>query len=147
MEFTDDQIDFLNKVCGSGIWTSDIDGNIDVFGSVNMSGMDLTEIPVKILWVMGDFDCSNNKLTTLKNCPYYIKTRFIFKNNNLTEYFKSIKEEDFPHWEKLGYSDWEDTLSEYPFLVNIAKKYIKWDYVSIHYFLNRCPQTKIYYKD
>jgi hypothetical protein len=96
------------------------------------------------VWVIEDFNCSGNNLTTLKNCPYYVHRRFICKNNNLTDYFKSIKEEDFRHWDNFTIGDWEDILNEYPFLVNIAKKYIKGDYVGIDYFLKKCPLTKIY---
>jgi len=143
MELTKEQIEFLNKVCmGIGKWKLNSDGKVDVDGSVDMIDMDLTEIPVKFGRVEGDFNCFGNKLTTLKNCPTSIGRKLFFGENNLTDYFKSTKEEDFPHWYKLL---WGMVLSEYPFLVNIGKKYIMNG--DLRYYLNNISQTKLYYKD
>ena len=118
MELTKEQIQFLNKVC-KGTWILNSDGKVDVDGDVRMNGMGLTEIPVKfgsVAW----FYCECNNLTTLKNCPDFIGGSLIFWFNNLTNYFKNLKEEDFPHWDNLL---WGVVLGEYPFLINIAKKY------------------------
>jgi hypothetical protein len=139
---TKKQIKFLNTVCCGNRWTLNENGEVDVDGWVNMSNMKLTEIPVKFGRVEDWFDCSVNKLTTLKNCPTYIGGNFWCQGNNLTEYFKNIKEEDFPHWDKLR---WAWMLEECPFLVNIAKNYCDREYFKI--FLNRFPKTKEFYID
>ncbi len=140
-----------------------INGGIIVSsGDVIINNMNIKEIPIKFNTVSGDFNCWGNKLTTLKNIPYDIggdlniannslenipshfslKGRLIIYDNPLTDYFKSIKEEDFPYWDKLL---WYQVLREYPFLVNIAKKYTENNFfVDI---LNHHPITKLYLKD
>jgi len=73
MELTKEQIDFLDKVCdGREYWGLNPNGEVDVDGAVDMSGMQLTEIPVKFGRVNGNFHCYYNNLTTLKNCPDYM---------------------------------------------------------------------------
>ncbi len=141
MKLTQEQIDFLDKVCrGRKNWTLNSDGEVDVAVAVNIRG-GITEIPVKFGRVEGEFSCSYNNLTALKNYPNFISGNFYCYDNPLKEYFKNIKEEDFPHWDKL---DWDVVLGEYPFLINIAKNYIDDDLWGI---LNKYPQTKLYYKD
>ena len=159
MKLTEEQIEFLDRVC-DGSWKLNSDGEVDVDGSVYMSYMNLKEIPVKFGRVKGDFLCSDNQLTSLKNAPTSIgasfscsknqltslknapKTivggRFYCSKNNLTNYFKNIKEEDFPHWDKFN---WGSILEEYPFLINIGKKYLSKDF---KYYLDNYPQTKLY---
>ena len=68
------------------------DGSIDVNGDVYIQNSEfteislkLTELPLKFNKVRGDFDCSNNKLTTLKGCPKYVGGNFSCGNNNLTD--------------------------------------------------------------
>ncbi len=141
MELTEEQREFLNKVCYKKRWTLNSDGEVDVDGTVDMSDMNLTEIPVKFGRVTR-FNCSYNNLTTLKNCPYSVGWMGVY-NNPLTEYFKSIKEEDFPHWGKL---DWGNMLSEYPFLINIRMNQGWVDREALKYWLDFIPQTKLYYK-
>ena len=157
MNLSEEQIEFLNKVC-DGTWTLNSKGEVDVDGSVNMVNMKLTQIPVKFGKVSGYFDCSHNQLTSLKGSPtsvggdfrcsnnqltslignpIFIEGYFYCYNNQLTDYFKNIKEQDFPHWDILY---WFDVLKEYPFLVNIGKKYIK----DLKEHLNKLPQTKLY---
>ena len=86
----------------------------------------------------GYFYCLHNNLTSLDSCPTLIEGGFgCSYNNHLTNYFKNIKEEDFLHWDKLY---WGDILRKYPFLINIAKKYIK----NLKVYVDRYPQTKIY---
>jgi len=104
-----------------------------------MSRRNLTEIPVRFGRVSGAFLCANNQLTTLKNCPTSVEGWFNCYNNNLTDYFKNIKEEDFPYWNKL---DWYNILMEYPFLINIGKKYLSEK--ELKEVLNQIPLTKIY---
>jgi len=141
---TKEQIEFLDKVCrGRKYWKLNSNGEVDVDGSVNMIEMQLTEIPVKFGRVGNTFDCSHNNLTTLKNYPTEIGWIFSVHGNNLKDYFKSIKEEDFPHWYELN---WFMCLSEYPFLINTLKNFFGGGDV-LENFLNRVPQTKLYYKD
>lgn len=52
-------------------------------GRMNMSDMQLKNIPVKFRKVEGGFDCSENKLTTLKGCPNEIGGLFSFHSNNI----------------------------------------------------------------
>jgi hypothetical protein len=167
MELTEEQIRFLDEVCnGRKHWKLNSNGEVDVNSSVVMNSMGLTEIPVKFGVVKGVFYCYDNKLTTLKNCPNVIKgyfqcgwndltsidftpTSFSGKesfigisNNNLTDYFKNLKEEDFKYWDKL---DWEwsaGILKEYPFLINIGKKYLSKR--KLRLILNGYPLLKLY---
>jgi hypothetical protein len=167
MELTEEQIEFLDKVCfgrekfqsegevwafetgsvknpvkfGRECWELNSNGEVDVDGDVDMSNMNLTEIPVKFGRVEWDFSCANNRLTSLKNCPEFVGGIFNCHSNNLTDYFKSIKEEDFTLsvWLSLYCFD---ILGEYPFLINIGKKYWKRDEL-VFYILNN-PQIKFY---
>jgi hypothetical protein len=138
MKLTKKQRGFLDEVC-DGEWTLNENGEVDVDGTVDMRNMNLTKIPVMFGKVSGEFRCAHNKLTTLKNCPDSIGGDFYLYNNNLTDYFKSIKEEDFPHWKDLY---WGDVLEEYPFLVNIGKKYFNREYLK--YYLKHYPLLKLY---
>ena len=141
MQLTKEQIEFLNKVCYNR-WTLNENGKVDVDGGVSMNNTKLTEIPVKFGRVGGWFHCANNNLTTLKNCPDWIYGQITFYKNPLTNYFKNIKEEDFPHWRKLHHSL---VLGEYPFLINIIKKYMNEEILK--FYLNEYPLTKLYYRD
>lgn len=145
IELTKEQVEFLDKVV-KGRYVV-VDGKVDVYGGVNMVNMNLTEIPVKFGRVRmqldseggwgGYFTCSDNNLTTLKNCPDKTDSMFFYKGNLLSDYFKNIKEEDFSNWDKLN---WFDTLREYPFLINIGKKYV----TDLKMYLDIFPQTKLY---
>ena len=57
-----------------------------VNGSVMLSGSQWTEIPewLKDVKISGDFDCSDNKLSSLKNCPQDIEGSFWCSFNKLT---------------------------------------------------------------
>ncbi len=143
MELTKEQIEFLDKFCKDK-WALNSDGKVDVTKSIFINRMEhLTEIPVKFGRVSGYFNCASNNLTTLKNCPDVIDIKgvtFNFYNNNLTNYFKSIKEDDFPHWDKLHY---DSVIREYPFLINILKKYFNSKNYLEHY-ITQYPLTKLY---
>jgi hypothetical protein len=74
----------LNKTV-EGTYTIQSDGTADVKGNVNISGMDLLiEIPVKFGKVTGNFDCSRNKLTSLKGAPQSVGGSFYCHLNQLT---------------------------------------------------------------
>jgi len=146
MQLTEEQIKFLDKVCYVNRlrvrgykWKLNSDGKVDVDGSVIITNLNLTEIPVKFGRVEGWFRCANNNLTTLKNCPDYVSEEFCCSGNNLTNYFKSIKEDEFPLWKSLNLGD---ILEEYPFLVNIMNKYFDKDDLKI--YINEYPLTKLY---
>jgi hypothetical protein len=120
MELTKEQIEFLDKFCKDK-WILNSDGKVDVMKSLFINRVELTEIPVKFGKVTGDFD---------------------LYNNNLKDYFKSIKEEDFHNWDKLNHLQFID---DYPFMINIIKKYTSKYILTI--ILNRTPLTKLYYRD
>ena len=136
MQLTEEQIEFLDNVCPKK-WKLNSEGKVDVEGNVDILNLDITEIPVKFGKVTGYFWCPDNKLTTLEGCPDVIGWTFMCYGNNLTNYFKTIKEEDFPHW---GRTKW-NILEDYPFLINIILKYHKRRVVDI---INTYPQTKLY---
>ena len=51
---------------------------------IDLSEMNLTELPIQFGNVEGYVDCSNNKLTTLKGSPAIIDGSFYCSSNNLT---------------------------------------------------------------
>jgi hypothetical protein len=77
---------YNHKVFGQ---TINDDLTVDVDCTVDIMGMEITEFPFQFGIIYGDFDCSNNKLTSLKNCPRHVRGNFCCYNNyNLS----SIKE-------------------------------------------------------
>lgn len=56
---------------------------VDVDNNINISNMELTEIPIQFGKVTGAFDCSNNKLTSLKGCPSEVGWFFDCCNNKI----------------------------------------------------------------
>jgi len=60
------------------------DGTLDVFESVNLEEMDLTELPFNFGKIFGNFDCWENNLTSLKGAPEEVNGWFDCDNNNLT---------------------------------------------------------------
>ncbi len=65
-------------------YTINQDGSIDVNGNVNLSSLELTELPLKFNRVSGYFSCSLNKLTSLEGCPSYVGGDFYCSWNELT---------------------------------------------------------------
>ena len=61
------------------------DGSIDVDGNVYLSEMDLIELPLKFNKVSGYFNCSFNKLTSLKGSPKEVGTFFTCYGNKLID--------------------------------------------------------------
>jgi hypothetical protein len=160
MQLTKSQKVFLNKAVYRGDWTLNSNGKIDVDGGVRMVGVNLTEIPVKFNKVSGsfmcsfnhltslefaptsvgeDFYCSNNLLTSLEFAPSKVGGIFNCSNNHLKNYFKNIKEEEFNLWDKLG---WGVIISEYPFLITIAKNYVGEE--TFIKLVENYPKTKLY---
>ena len=60
------------------------DLTVDVDVRVNLSGMNLTSIPVQFGIVRGAFDISKNQLTSLKGCPEVANGGFTCSSNLLT---------------------------------------------------------------
>ena len=65
-------------------YTVNPDGSIDVYGKVNLSDTGLVEIPILFNRVSGDFDCSYNRLTSLKGSPKWVGGFFDCEKNKLT---------------------------------------------------------------
>lgn len=74
---------WLDKMNVEG-YTINEDLSVDVRGDVSLSYKSLENILVKFKSVTGNFDCSNNKLTTLVNCPDYVGDIFNCSVNKLT---------------------------------------------------------------
>ena len=167
MELTKKQEHFL-KTTVSGNWILNSNGEIDVDGSVyitksnnSFKGYKNLEIPIQFGRVDGNFyiegglpfktlkgiprscevlNINNIGIETLDYFPTDIDKSISILRNNLTDYFKSIKEEDFKFWDKIF--DTHSFLSEYPFLVNIVKKYITKD--RLLGAIQKYPQIKLY---
>ena len=64
-------------------YTINQDGSIDVNGEVNLSRQGLIELPLNFNIVNTFFDCSLNKLTSLKGCPKKVGGDFYCQINDL----------------------------------------------------------------
>lgn len=56
---------------------------VNVHGDVDVSGKNLSHIPVKFSHVGGNFKCNNNQLTSLEFCPSHVESYFSCYNNKL----------------------------------------------------------------
>jgi len=65
-------------------YTINADLTIDVGGDVNLHCRKLKKIPYQFGIVNGYFDCSNNKLTSLKHCAKTVNGYFNCSRNQLT---------------------------------------------------------------
>ena len=76
-------------------YTINMDGSIDVHNSVYLNGRNLTEIPLQFNYVWGNFNCSNNRLTSLKGCPKRLLGQYFQCQWNLLsnlEYFPIVED-------------------------------------------------------
>lgn len=64
-------------------YTINKDLTVDVDGSVDLHHQNLQKICVKFNIVQGNFEISNNDLTSLKGSPYIVLSNFICSNNHL----------------------------------------------------------------
>lgn len=90
---------------------------IDVDSSVNLHRKGLSFIPFQFGNIKGDFDCSNNSLTSLKGAPQKVKGYFSCSNNHLESLryspvkvggefdFSTNKVKSFEHMPKVIYGD------------------------------------------
>jgi hypothetical protein len=64
---------------------SDLPKQMVVYGDLNLRGLGLEQLPDLRKWVVhGVFDCSNNKLTSLKGAPQIVGSAFDCSRNYLT---------------------------------------------------------------
>jgi len=69
-------------------------GTYNVYGNVDFYDMILFELPIKFNIVIGYFDCSWNKLTSLEGCPKKVGKGFACSYNKLTSLRGCPKEVD-----------------------------------------------------
>ncbi len=60
------------------------DGTLDVNGDVDLSEMNLTQLPFKFGKVTGDFNCSYNELSSTENMPRIVGGSFYCYHNPIT---------------------------------------------------------------
>jgi hypothetical protein len=77
-------ISLICKKYGIINYTGNLDGSIDVNGSVDLSFYELTELPLRFNKVTGSFNCEYNRLTSLKGCPRWVGSWFSCTGNKLT---------------------------------------------------------------
>jgi len=80
-------IECLNKLGIVNNYIINDDGTIDVKDNVCLCHKSLTSIPVQFGVVHGDFDCSFNRLKTLKGSPKFVKGNFNCSNNLLVSLY------------------------------------------------------------
>ena len=78
-----DEIESICKKFGITNWKVNPDGLIDVYGSIDLRGKGLNELPLKFGKVNGYFNCSWNKLETLEGCPKEVGNYFNCSMNKL----------------------------------------------------------------
>lgn len=91
--FTEKEIHTICKHYNIKNYTINSDMSIDVDGGVRLYSIGLTELPLKFNRVIGNFECSGNRLTTLKGCPNYVGG-FLCESNKLTTLKYAPKEVD-----------------------------------------------------
>ncbi len=77
----------IHNICekyGIKNYSINLDGSIDVEGSVYLFNMNLDKLPLKFNKVGGYFGCSNNNLTSLEGCPKEVGDTFYCSSNKLT---------------------------------------------------------------
>jgi hypothetical protein len=77
-------ISLICKQYGIENYTINPDGSIDVVGDVDLYDKNLTELPLTFNKVSGSFNCSGNKLTSLKGGPRWVGGYFYCSHNQLT---------------------------------------------------------------
>jgi hypothetical protein len=77
-------ISLICKQYGIENYTINSDGSIDVNGNVSLSWLSITELPLRFNKITGYFDCSNNKLTSLKGSPKRVDRYFDCSYNRLS---------------------------------------------------------------
>ena len=81
---SEDQVVQLCKKYNIKNYSINPDFSIDVEGSVYLSHLNLTSLPLRFSRVGGDFSCSANQLTTLEGSPREVGGYFSCYSNHLT---------------------------------------------------------------
>ena len=81
---TSKQKEFFDNLIQRDDCTKHEDGSYSFKGSVNISALELTRIPIKFRSVGGWFSCRYNKLTSLEGCPKTAGKWFSCSFNQLT---------------------------------------------------------------
>lgn len=73
------------------------DGSINVNGAVDLSYLKLKKLPLKFNKINGDFNCSDNQLTSLEGAPKEITGDFYCNSNDLNDlsYIPNLIHGDF----------------------------------------------------
>jgi hypothetical protein len=79
-----DRIDQVCEEYGISGYRIRPDGSIDVDGDVRLEDKGLTELPLRFNYVMYNFVCEGNKLTSLIGCPKEVGYGFFCNYNELT---------------------------------------------------------------
>ena len=85
-KFENDTSSIIESICIEYYiknYTVNVDGSVDVNGSVNLSNRHLKLLPLKFGKVTGEFDCVNNKLTSIEGCPKEVGGIFYCYGNEL----------------------------------------------------------------
>ena len=80
-------VELIHRLCdlyNIRTYTINDDLTIDVFGLVDLGGLDLQKLPLVFNRVEGNFICSYNNLTNLVGSPRYISGDFICAENILS---------------------------------------------------------------
>lgn len=78
-----DKTNKLLKKLGISNYYIDEDLRVSVSGSVFLSGLNLTDLPLNFNIVEKDFLCNDNRLTSLKGCPEIVYGNFNISDNKL----------------------------------------------------------------
>ena len=81
---TDEEIHELCRKYRIENYTINEDKSIDVDGYVYLKDLGLTKLPLKFRHVKGNFNCRNNRLTTLEGAPETVGGYFDCSYSNLT---------------------------------------------------------------
>lgn len=78
INLSEEQIKFLDLVCANKcVWKQDSGGKVNLSGEFNASSMDLRDLlGIEFGKILGDFDISDNYLTSLKGCPKKVEGSF-----------------------------------------------------------------------
>jgi hypothetical protein len=77
----------IRKICHAydiNDYSINSDGTVDVYGDVDISFRELTEMPLKFRYLSGTFHCDHNHLTTLEGVPVSVSGNFFCDHNHLT---------------------------------------------------------------
>ena len=80
-QLSQEATEFLNGFVGYNNWSINGNGEVDCVSGVNISGMELSLIPVKFGSVSGGFDCSNNNFESFEFLPEHCSGNYFIHKN------------------------------------------------------------------